>query len=457
VSAEIVIIGGGISGLAAAYFLSKRGIRSTIVEKSDRLGGLIRTELIEGCQIEAGPDSYLAAKPSVTQLAEELGSLKAQIIGSNDGRRRIFVVRGGRLIPFPQGMVMMAPGRWLPALRSELFSSQTKLQFLAETRRPPRQREGDISVAELVEDHFGKEVLDYVAEPLLSGVYGGDSASLSAGCVLPRFVGYEQKYGSLIKGVRHERRQSSQHGSLFLSFRNGMQELPEALAGAIAGSATVVQAEAGRIERTSFGWRIETLQGSIDAGEVILACPAYAGARLIEVCAPALASELAAIPYSSAVLATLVYNRARFGNELDGFGFLVPRAERQTISAATWVSTKFPSRIPQDLVALRAFIVDPQATKLLNQPEATVVQLAQEDFRRLMHIESSPQFASVHFWPQSMPQYVVGHEQRRQRIFQMLAELPGLHLSGNAYDGVGISDCVRVAEQTANHVGLQSK
>ncbi len=450
-SGTVIIVGGGVSGLATAYFLSKLGIQSTLIEKSERLGGLIATGFVEGCRLEAGPDSYLAAKPAVTELAEELGDLKNQIIGSNDEQRRIFVVRRGELVAMPKGMAMIAPGAWTPALRSPLFSAKTKLRFLTETFTRPRQRSGDISVAELVRDHFGEEVVQYAAEPLLSGVYGGDAAGLSAESVLPRFLAYERRYGSLIQGVRRERNSTSA-GSLFLSFRDGMQSLTDALAKAIAGSSDIRHAEAESVERTAHAWRVRANGAWIEAAQLVLACPAHACARLLASSAATLASELAAIPYSSALGATLVYERARVAHPLNGFGFLVPRAERQTISAATWIGNKFPFRIPAHLAAIRAFIVDPEASRLLNASEEAILQLVSADFQRLMNIRSAPLFASVHRWPASMPQYVVGHRQRCLRIAGLLQQFQFLHLTGNAYEGVGIPDCVRLAKETANHV-----
>ena len=225
-SARVLIVGGGVSGLATAYFLRQQGIRSVVVEKSNRLGGLVRTDRIQGCLLEAGPDSYIATKPALTELARSLG---LPLIGSNDSARRIFIVRRGKLVPLPKGMVMMVPSRLGPALASGLFSFGAKLRFLAELRLSPRERAADISVGELVSDHFGPEVLEYVTNPLLSGVYGGNAAALSARSVLPRFVGYEQRFGSLIRGVRQEAN-SAAPGSLFLSLRDGMQSLVDSLA-----------------------------------------------------------------------------------------------------------------------------------------------------------------------------------------------------------------------------------
>ena len=451
---RVIIVGGGVSGLATAYFLSRAGIRSAIVEKSPRLGGLIQTEHIQGCELEAGPDSFLAAKTAVTELAGELGELKERLIGSNDERRRIFVVRDGRLVALPQGMVMIAPAEWGAVLRSDFFSKKTKLCFLAEVLRWPRGRARDISVEEFVRSHFGAEVLEYVAEPLLSGVYGGDSGKLSAISVLPRFVGYEERYGSLVRGVRGERGRKAD-GSIFQSFRGGMRSLTDALWGAVNGSAGIVPQKALAIEAMRDGWRVLLADGSREASDVVLACPAHAAAKLCERAAPEMARELAAIPYSSAILATLVWERSKVSHPMGGFGFLVPRAERRVISAATWVGSKFPSRVPGELAAVRGFIVDPQAAQLLGTPKKVVVQLVREEFERLMGIAADPLFSAVHFWPDSMPQYVLGHEARRANIKGLLRGLGGLHLVGNAYEGVGIPDCVRLAKETAKRISTR--
>jgi len=454
----VAIIGGGVSGLSTAYFLSQLGIRSTIVEKSSRLGGLIKTDLIEGCQLEAGPDSYIATKPAVSELCGELLGVEGEvlqndIIGSNDARRRVLVVRNGRLLPLPKGMVMMAPAEWKPALASTLFSTATKLRFLRETLSPPRDRQADVSIEQLVVDHFGREVLEYLAEPLLSGVYGGHAGQLSARSVLPRFVEYERQYGSLVRGVRRERRERPQTTSMFLSLRGGMETLTDSLSRAIRGWSTVRHAEATAIERTSGGWRIHAGTEAVDAAHLVMACPAYVAADLLERETPALSSELGAIPYSSAVLVTLVYETSKLNHALDAFGFLVPRAERKTIAAATWIGTKFPSRIPYGLSALRAFIVEPEAAGLLHSSKEELVHLVRSDFERLMGITTEPKFSTVYFWPRSMPQYVVGHEARRERIAQHVSGSSGLHLVGNCYSGVGVPDCVRIAKETANLIG----
>jgi oxygen-dependent protoporphyrinogen oxidase len=448
---RVLILGGGVTGLATAYFLSRYAIPSTIVEKASRTGGLIKTDVIEGCRLEAGPDSYIATKPAVTELAQELLGLKDQIIGSNDAGRRIFVVRNGKLIPMPKGMVMMVPGEPEPLRKSELVSEEAKRRIDEETQWQPQTRETDISVGQLVEEHFGTEVLEYLTEPLLCGVYGGDSENLSAESVLPRFMGFERTYGSLVAGVRQELREPKP-GSLFLSLRDGMQTLTNSLSDAIAGRANVVRGEAASVTQMGDRWNVRICNETLSARNVAVCCPAHVNAGLLEKSAPNVADELAAIPYSSAILVMMVYDRATLGHPLDGFGFLVPRGERKTIAASTWVNTKFPVRVRPDLAALRAFIVGRNAIELANAPEEEIVALVREDYKRFMGITAKPRFHTFYSWPKSMPQYTVGHSQRVRNIFENLQAYPGLFLAGNSYDGVGIPDSLRHARQIAQRI-----
>ena len=366
------------------------------------------------------------------------------------------MARHGKLVPLPKGMVMMVPGQWGPLMRSPLLGLGAKWRILKETLARPRERSEEISVGQLVGEHFGGEVLDYLTEPLLCGVYGGNSASLSAQSVLPRFAAYEQKFGSLVKGVRHELREKAKGdqpgGPMFLSLRDGMQTLTDALAGAISESTNVIHAAATQIEQSATGWRVKAGNDWLEASRLTLACPAHVAAQLLQPSAAPLANELAAIPYSSAILAMLVYDRAALNHPLDGFGFLVPQSERKTIAAATWVNTKFPSRVRPGLAALRGFIVGEQAVQLLNTPQAEILQRVRDDFQHFMGVTAEPLFSTVHAWPHSMPQYVVGHAKRQQMIAQLQECYPGLFLVGNAYDGVGIPDCIRLAKRLAKHI-----
>lgn len=449
---RVAIVGGGVSGLATAYFLRQRHTDAILFEKSERLGGLIKTDLYQNCRLEAGPDSYIATKPAVTELAHELGDLGNQILPANDAERRIFIFRAGELLPLPPGMSMMVPGQLAPALESKLFDSETKRRFIEEQSFEPLTRSEDVSIGQLVLDHFGAEVLEYVADPLLVGVYGGETSELSAESVLPRFLGFEQRYGSLIKGV-HEEVSATPAGGLFLSLRDGMQSLTDSL----APSAAVVQHEVCSVRWEGSRWLIRAGEDSYRAEHLVLACPAHACARLLEGEDPDLAAELSAIPYSSCLVATLLYDAASVAHPLNGFGFLMPRSERRTVAAATWINTKFPSRVAHGLVAIRAFVVGREASGLLAASDQEIVSLVAEELRRVMDIDAAPLHSLIYRWPHSMPQYVVGHKRRQARIKALVDSHRGLSVVGNAYDGVGIPDCVRLARQAALRIAAEIK
>jgi oxygen-dependent protoporphyrinogen oxidase len=458
--ADVLIVGGGISGLAAAYYLEQQNLSVVLVEAQNRLGGLIATEQRQGCYLEAGPDSYIATKPAVAELAQSIPGLAARIIGSNDVARRVFVAKHGRLVPMPQGMVMMVPGEWQPAFSSPLFPPVAKLRFLSELFYRRRVRGDDVTISEFVKDHFDESVLEYVTEPLLTGVYGGEAGKLSARSVLPRFVEYEEKYGSLIRGVRLERAQRKQQRkeseSLFQSFENGMQTLVEGVTGALGSGVRIVHGLAERaVPAPGRGWRVTVGGQSEEAAHLVLACPAFRAAAVLEDADPGLSEELASIPYSSAITVMMGLEGAQLNHPLDGFGFLVPRRERKVIAACTWVNTKFPSRVAAGWAVLRAFIVGREADDLMAASDEDLTGIVAGEFRRLMGTCSRAWFTTVHRWPRSMPQYVVGHQARAARIEKRLGQHRGLHLVGNAYDGVGIPDCVRLAKSVSERIAAQ--
>lgn len=443
---DAIVIGGGISGLASAYYLSKKGLSSTLIEAQPRLGGLIRTDVIDSCQIEAGPDSYISTKEAATELIEEIPALRTEIIGTNDESRRIFLVHNGRLAPMPSGMVMMVPGNLRSILDSCLIPDTTRQSIVKERLFKPKERKDDVTVAEFVLDHFDSNMLEMFAEPLLTGVYGGDAGNLSARSVLPRFLDYERRYGSLVRAVRAESKTPPHRGSLFLSLRGGMQALTDALSRTSAGAVTRVSGEATRVHRESGKWQVHIGKSKQEGKNLFICLPAYRAASLFSDSLPALSGDLAAIPYSSAITVALGYERSQIDHPLDGFGFLVPRPERRRVAACTWINTKFPQRIAPNRVAMRAFLVDRDADDLMDSDDSDIVQIVRSEFQRLMGIESSPVFAAVQRAPQSMPQYVVGHGERLKHISALVKNESGLHLVGNAYEGVGIPDCIRLAK-----------
>ncbi len=436
---RVIIIGGGISGLSAAYYLNRAGIRPTLIEKAPQIGGVIRTSVQQGCVIEAGPDSFLAAKPAAMDLIREVG-LADQVIGSNDHLRVTYILKHGKLVPLPDGLMMMVPTKIMPLIGTSLLSWGTKIRMGLEYLRRPNGRQPERSVHDFLLDHYGEESVDYLAEPLLAGVYGGDPKQMSANSVLPRFVEIETKYGSLTRGVLATPR-SKESGSIFKTLKNGLGHLVEAL----RPSAEIVNGKVEAIERSVAGFRVRTNGDWIEADQLVVATPAVDAAQILESTNAELADQLRNIPYNSSVTLALGYRKDTFDHPLQGFGFLVPKRERKYITACTWVGNKFNYRVPDDMVLLRCFM----GGDALNESDEVLVDSAQRELRAIMEIQAAPVFHSVSRWPSAMAQYTVGHAQRVQRIESIVKNIPGLHLAGNAYNGIGIPDCIRMGKEAA--------
>jgi oxygen-dependent protoporphyrinogen oxidase len=448
---HVVIIGGGIAGLAAAYDLAKAGVSHTLFEARPRLGGVIETRSWEGCVLECGPDSFLGAKPEALTLIRELG-LEGQVIGSKDHERVTYIQRHGRLVRLPEGTTMFVPTKAGPLLASPLVGWGTKIRMGLELFRKPSQHP-DRSVSEFVVDHFGKETLDYLAEPLLSGVYGGDPNQLSAASVLPRFVEMERKVGSLAKAVmKSKANAATTGGALFRTLKSGLGCLVERL----AAPAHVVHASVESIERQDGGFRVCANGDWIDAEHVIVACPAWAASELLASLDAPLAEALDGIPYTSSAIVTVVYRTAEFDGIRAGSGFLVPKVERRQMMACTYVGAKFPNRVPDDKMTLRCFFGGAGNDQALEQTDEALVATARQELKRIVGLTAAPIFTSVSRWPRSMAQYVIGHAARLEEIESRTAAIPGLHLAGNAYTGIGIPDCIRTGRQAASKILFRS-
>jgi oxygen-dependent protoporphyrinogen oxidase len=441
---SVAIVGGGISGLATAHYLAKAGIGSHLFEARPRLGGVIQTEQVDGCVVEGGPDSFLSAKPWAMDLIAELG-LAAEVIGSNDHLRATFIWKGGRLIPLPDGVQFLVPTKLVPRAMTSLLIWRTKLRMGLEYFHWRRSKAEDRSVANFVAGHYGQEVVDYLAEPLLSGIYGGDPAELSAASVLPNLVELESEYGSLTRGMLARRKAAIQAEQLplFRTLRGGMGKLIEAL----MGNATVVHAAVERIERTPNGYRLRAAGAWLEAQHVVLACEAHQAAGLTRPIDTELSALTGWIPYRSSMTVALGYGRRDLQHPLNGFGFLVPKKERNRLVACTWVGTKFSDRVPDGMALLRCFLGETPEER-----DEQIITAALIELREMMGIRARPRFTRIYRWPRSMAQYTVGHAQRVAGIEARLAAISGLHLAGNGYRGIGIPDCVRMAKQVAEQI-----
>jgi oxygen-dependent protoporphyrinogen oxidase len=437
---KAIIIGGGISGLSAAYYLSKAGIRPTVLERKPRIGGVIHTSIQQGCVLEEGPDGYMAAKPWAMNLIRELG-LADQVIGSNDHSRITYIVRNGQLIPMPEGLMMMVPTKFLPLVETRLLSWRTKIRMGLEIFRQPRGPQADRSVHEFLLDHYGEESIDYLAEPLLAGVYGGDPREMSVNCVLARFVELEAKYGSLTRGALAAPRPPNPGGSFLQTLRGGLGDLIDAL----RSSADVVQAEVETVAQTADGFRVRANGDWLETEHVVVGTPAGDAARVLEALQPEVHSLLADIPYSTSITLALGYRKNTFDHPLIGHGFLVPKKERKYIFGCTWVGNKFDHRVPSNMVVLRCFL----GGEVMGLPDEALVDAARSDLHNIMGIDAEPVFHNIARWPNSMAQYTVGHEQRVARIEELVSRVPGLYVAGNAYHGIGIPDCVRMGQEAA--------
>jgi oxygen-dependent protoporphyrinogen oxidase len=474
---RMAIIGGGIAGLAAAFELEKARqagapVKYTLFEASERLGGSLASEIVGGAVLEQGPDSFLTEKPAAAELCRELG-LASDLIPSNDAARKTYIVVKNRLVALPDGLMFLVPTKLIPTATTRLFSWTTKLRMGIELLLPPRAvGEADEAVATLVERHFGAEAVDRLADPLLSGIYGGDAAQLSARTVLPRLVEMENEYGSLTRGMlaAHRKmrakaaaqRNGSSHvqgvaRSTFTTLRGGLQQLVDALAANLDPAAMHCSTAVSGLDKVAAGWMVEAAGAAEVYDAVIVASPAWAAAVLLGKVDAALAEELAAIPYSSSITVNLIYDEAKLGQLPDGFGFLVPASEGRTMLACTFVHRKFLGRTPPGKVVLRAFLGGIKNEALLAETDEALVETVRCELAEILGaavigLSIEPEHTQVSRWRRAMAQYAVGHRQRTERIAARVAELPGLRLVGNAYDGIGIPDCIRLGRKASKEL-----
>jgi protoporphyrinogen/coproporphyrinogen III oxidase len=446
---SVVIIGAGISGLSAAYELHRRGVKPIVLEASGRAGGLILTEREGPFILDAGPDSILATKSGGTALCEELG-LTGRLMSTTPPRTS-YVLRNGRLHPLPRPAVLGLPLTWRAAAGATMVSNVGRVRMALEPWIPAKSIP-DESVASFIRRRFGDQASEYLAEPLLAGIHAGDIERLAIQPLFPALVEAESSHGSVMKGLRARAARSETTESkdgLFLSFPGGMGELVQALDAALPRDTVQLHTRVAAVRRSERQFQVHTQDGRLSCSAVIIAAPAWAAQPMLEELDANLAAVCGAISYSSSAIVTLAFDRRAVGAPLAGSGFVVPRAERVPLMAATWSSSKWSGRAPADSVLMRAFLGGARDPGAIDRSDQELIDEALQALRPIARLTGAPRFTRIHRWRRASPQLEVGHLSRLAAIEQRLNAWPGLFLTGSGYRVTGIPDCIQNARETA--------
>lgn len=522
---HVIIVGGGITGLSTAYHLQEEArnaglpLTFTLLESDNRVGGKIKTEYIDDFVIDGGPDCFLGRKPWALQLSRKLG-LGDELRGTNDDHRKTFVLDKGKLKPLPDGVLLIIPTRFAPFAASTLISIPGKMRMGMDLFIPPRMEKTDETVAEFVLRRLGKEALEKIAEPLMSGIHISDPETQSLLGSFPRFRDIEQKHGSLIKGMISERNaaikkkkeQAKQNGTsngvtslppdqmlyagvrqfnnlmglptpdkyntstscargldpakplpMFITLRRGLGQFVDAIHKELTEGQIVTGKSAVKIEEIEGGeqprYRVYTEDGeSFEGDSVIMATPAYAAAKMLDEVHPSLAQDLRKIRYVSTATVSMGFRFEDIGKPFGGFGFVIPRKENRSMMGCTWTSTKFLDRVSPNNLLLRCFVGGPGREHLAEQNDEDLVNMLLDELRSITGLEATPHLVRIYRWTKANPQYDVGHLDRVKEMFATCESKPGLFLTGSAYEGVGVPDCVNHGHKAAKKaVELLSK
>jgi oxygen-dependent protoporphyrinogen oxidase len=464
---EIVIVGGGISGLSAAHYLQSqisaktKDIKITLLEASCRLGGVLHSEPMNGFVLEHGSDSFIVNKPWAIDLCAELG-LTGALIATNDDNRRSLIAHEGRLHPLPEGFRLIAPTQFWSFFTSSLFSLKGKLRAGLESLIPPRLRalaQSDESVANFIARRFGDELLERAGQPLVGGIYTGDVSVLSASATLPYFCELESRFGSVTRGLFQDKEQFARQASgpryaIFNSLTNGMRSLVDALASELTPDQVRLNCPVTALRIDASGvWRISCADGAeLKADGLVLAISASKVAALLSPIDAHLAGQLQKIENSSAVVINFLFRQENLPADLNGFGFVVPAIEKREILAASFISVKYPNRAPAGMTMVRVFIGGALNPDFVDLEEDQLVNMALRDLNYYLKTELSPERIWLRRWPESMPQYKVGHKSLIAEIKDQAKKHQFLALAGNSYDGVGIPDCIKSGREAAGSI-----
>jgi protoporphyrinogen/coproporphyrinogen III oxidase len=445
---RIIIVGGGISGLATAWYLRKYAAEAEVDleielrERESRCGGKMVTDRRDSFVLEGGPDSIITTEPAGYELFEELG-LKDEMISTKPDMRKVYIVYKGRLEEMPAGLRLTVPTQVRAMLKSRLISPLGKLRMMAEVFIPGRKETSDESMADFVRRRFGQQTLDRIAQPIMAGIYVADPERMSLHSTFKRFADMEREKGSLILAMR--RLAKSMGGKapsrpMFVSLRQGMGQAVERL-----------REELGDIIRTDAG--VNSID-ELEADAIVLATLAHTSARLVESANSALAESLREIRFVSTATVSLAFEKSALKHcrPIDGYGFVVPRAEKRDILACTWSSMKFENRASDDHVLMRAFVGGDAHHELLKEGDDIILAAVRRELKELMGLEAEPCLTHITHWDQGNPQYDVGHADRIARIRDAASATPGLFLTSCCFDGIGIPSCIAAARKTAKAV-----
>ena len=448
---SVLVIGGGITGLAAARALAVDGVPVTLVEAGPRLGGKIVTERTGGLVLEMGPDSFLATRPAAVTLCRELG-LGDELVGTRDPRA-VYIRHRCNLLPMPEGLGLVLPTRVMPFARTRLFSWPEKIRMTRDIVSPRMLGPDDIAVGTYLRRRLGSPLVDRLAGPLVGGVYGTPIDELSLDAVVPQLRVAERQHRSLLfagladgramKAAIAKRPPGVKSLGVFVSLRGGMDTLVDALEASLAAAGANVRTgcRVRSLVRAGTGVAARFADGSMSRFDgAILAMPAPEAARLLEGEVPGASAALGTIPHGTSILVTLAYRRAGVGRALVGHGYLIPASEGGPISACTWSSEKWPGRAPDDTLLVRMFVRDEGAWTTL--PEDKLITAARAEAEGTLRISGEPSVVRVSRWDGAMPRYTVGHLSRVAAIEEAVTAWPAVTVAGASYRGVGLPDCI---------------
>ncbi|QDV67117.1 Protoporphyrinogen oxidase [Rosistilla carotiformis] len=461
--ARVAVIGGGISGLVAAFDLRHRhpDWDVALYEASERVGGVIQTVRQDGFLLEFGADSFSVQPPGAIQLCRDLG-IEDRLVDPLEANRRAFILRAGKLVPVPEGFALLRPTDLKKLLASPLLSIPGRLRLVAEAFVKGKADDADESLQSFALRRFGREAFDRLIQPLVAGIYTADASKLSMQATMPQFVALEAEHGGMVRATRALQKQSkddaarSASGARYAQFRSlpgGMGELFDTLVDRI-GDGNIRRGERiASLCRNGNQWTLQSGQGeaaSYDA--VIVALPGPAASKLLRPLAAAVADDLAEIPYASSALVLLGVGKDQVAHPLDGFGMVVPAIEQREIIAASFLNRKFADRAPDDMHLIRVFIGGAMQGHLLDRSDEGLIETARRELGDMIGLRGPAKIERVVRWNAAMPQYHVGHCDRRDRIQREISGLPGLELAGNALEGVGIAHCIRTSRTAVDRI-----